>query len=205
MALYHEKILPKLIKLAMSDARLAPFRLTTLSPCSGIVLELGIGSGANFTFYPGTVSELIGVDPHPGLIETAAEAKKQVEFPVDLIQCSAEHLPFGDRTFDFVVSTFTLCSVKSSNMVLKEVARVLKTDGAFLYLEHGLSPVRSVRVMQKILNPLQKSFAGGCQLVKNHFSDIDSSGLAHIFQKQFYLPGVPGCLGYMYSGRAIIR
>jgi ubiquinone/menaquinone biosynthesis C-methylase UbiE len=205
LALYHDRILPKLIKLAMSDARLAPYRLTTLSPCSGKVLELGIGSGANLTFYPKTVSELVGVDPHAGLIEAAAEAKKQVEFPVELIQCSAEQLPFLDYTFDFVVSTFTLCSVTASNMVLKEVARVLKPGGTFLYLEHGLSPGRSVRLLQNLLNPLQKSLAGGCQLVKNHVNDINSCGFAHSSQKQFYLPGVPGCLGYMYSGRANIR
>jgi ubiquinone/menaquinone biosynthesis C-methylase UbiE len=203
MAFYHNKILPKLIKAAMSDKRLAPYRRSTLAPCFGKVLELGIGSGANLEFYPESVCELVGIEPHAGLLAVAAERLLiNKNFTVELVQASAEELPFASNSFDFVVSTFTLCSVFDSTLVTKEVARVLKPNGKLLYLEHGLSHSPSVKFFQKHLNPIQKAFAGGCQLTKNHVQDVENGGLSHLSSEQFFLPKVPKFLGFIYQGSA---
>jgi ubiquinone/menaquinone biosynthesis C-methylase UbiE len=205
MAFYHDKILPKLIKAAMSDKRLAPFRRNTLAPCFGKVLELGIGSGANLEFYPENVCELVGIEPHPGLLAAARErVSKNQKFSVNFVLGSAEELPFASNSFDFVVSTFTLCSVLDSTLVTKEVARVLKPNGKLLYLEHGLSHLPSVKFFQKKFNPIQKAFAGGCQLTKNHVQDVESAGLSHISSEQFFLPKVPKFLGFIYQGTATL-
>ena len=52
----------------------------------------------------------------------------------------AETLPFENDTFDTVLSTYTLCSIKDTNQALKEVKRVLKNDGQFIFSEHGKAP-----------------------------------------------------------------
>jgi len=70
-----------------------------------------------------------------------------------------------------VVMTWTLCSVDDPMAALREIRRVLKSDGRLLFAEHGLAPDRSVRRWQHWLTPLWKHVAGGCHL------DRDMSGL----------------------------
>ena len=70
----------------------------------------------------------------------------------------------GDASFDCVVVTDTLCSVPDPVTALKEMRRVLKTDGPFFFCEHGLAPDESVRRWQDRLTPYWKNIAGGCHL-----------------------------------------
>src|SRR5262249_61541674 len=65
---------------------------------------------------------------------------KQARIEVDQRVLGGERLPFEDATFDCVVSTFTLCSIKEVAQALREAYRVLKAGGRFLILENGLRP-----------------------------------------------------------------
>ena len=49
MGFYGERILPHLIRLAMRDARLAPYRERVASSAKGRTLEIGIGAGENLS------------------------------------------------------------------------------------------------------------------------------------------------------------
>jgi ubiquinone/menaquinone biosynthesis C-methylase UbiE len=89
---------------------------------------------------------------------------KQAGVEVDRRVLGGERLPFEDGTFDCVVSTFTLCSIEEVAQALREVYRVLKAGGLFLFLEHGLSPELNVQKWQHRLNWLQVRLAGGCHL-----------------------------------------
>ncbi len=62
---------------------------------------------------------------------------------------NAETLPFEDGVFDTVVSTFTFCSIKEIDKAMKEINRVLKPEGKLLFLEHGLSPHKSIKFFQQ--------------------------------------------------------
>lgn len=204
MAFYHDRILPRLIRLTMNNRRLESYRKEVLAAATGRVLELGVGSGSNFRCYPPGLSELVAIDPHPVLGAMAVKEAGHLTCPFQFVQAAGESLPFPDRSFDCVVSTFTLCSVGDAVAVAKEVKRVLKDGGCFIYFEHGLSPDTGTRFIQKFLNPIQKRFAGGCQLTRDHFADLAAAGLINSTEDNFYLPKVPGFLGYMYSGRAIV-
>lgn len=205
MAFYHDRILPKLIRLAMNDKRLEPYRKKVLAECSGRVLELGVGSGSNFRCYPPGLEELVAIDPHPGLGTMAVKEAALLSCPFKFVQCFGEQLPFPDRSFDCVVSTFTLCSVDDAVAVAKEIRRVLKPEGRFIFFEHGLSPDAGTKFIQKSLNGIQRRFAGGCQLTKNHFADLKAAGLVSSTEENFYLPKVPRFLGYIYSGRSRVN
>ena len=61
-----------------------------------------------------------------------------------------------DASYDYVVFTFTLCSIPDVSQALLEINRVLKPRGNFVFLEHGLSDVTKVQAWQHGLNPLQK-------------------------------------------------
>ena len=50
-------------------------------------------------------------------------------------------LPYGDASFDCVVSTYSLCIFRRPGLALKEMARVVKPGGRVLLLEHSRSDV----------------------------------------------------------------
>ena len=70
----------------------------------------------------------------------------------------------GNDNFDFVVSTFMLCSIDKDERAIGEIWRVLRPDGRFCYLENGLSPDPSVTFWQKRLNPIKQILGDGCHL-----------------------------------------
>jgi ubiquinone/menaquinone biosynthesis C-methylase UbiE len=201
MAFYQDRILPKLIKVAMNSRQLEPLRRRLLAQARGRVLELGVGAGANFPCYPQTgITEVVGVDPHPEFGRLSIAAASGLPCPFSFVQCGAEQMPFSDQSFDTIVSTFTLCSVVDSGDVMREVRRLLKPGGQFLLLEHGLSPDRFPRLLHKNLNGLQQCIAGGCQLTKDHFADLEQAGFKKGAAENFYLPKAPRFLAYIYQG-----
>src|SRR4030065_37266 len=56
--------------------------------------------------------------------------------PTRLCRADAEELPFEDETFDHVVSTLVLCTVRDPTRALAEVHRMLKPHGRLLFIEH---------------------------------------------------------------------
>jgi ubiquinone/menaquinone biosynthesis C-methylase UbiE len=80
---------------------------------SGLVLEIGIGTGNTLPVYdPHKVEHITGLDPSGELWARRKTELADLDFEVDFIRGSAEWLPFEDASFDTVVSTFTLCSVR---------------------------------------------------------------------------------------------
>ena len=140
MRFYDRHVLPRLTHLAMRQEQLRPYRERVVSAASGRVLEIGIGSGLNLPFYPDAVERVIGVDPSPGLLRLASEAARRSVPDTELIEGTAEELPVEDRSVDCAVVSWTLCSVMDPDRALAEIRRVLKPDGIFSVVEHGLAP-----------------------------------------------------------------
>jgi hypothetical protein len=60
MGLYQRWIVPRLIDLAMRNHSLDAYRQrTTISAASGVVLEIGVGSGQNLAFYRSAVDHVL--------------------------------------------------------------------------------------------------------------------------------------------------
>jgi len=124
-------------------AGLADMRAETVSHASGRTLELGAGTGNNVAYYTGDVSELVLTEPDPHMAKRLR--KRLADDPpvppaVEVVETSAESLPFEDASFDCVVSTLVLCSVEDPEAVARELRRVLKPGGRLLYLEHVRDP-----------------------------------------------------------------
>src|SRR5213595_2236487 len=64
-------------------AGVAALRGELLRGAAGRVIEVGAGSGLNFAHYPGTVSEVVAIEPEPTLREAARTAAAQAGVPVD--------------------------------------------------------------------------------------------------------------------------
>jgi ubiquinone/menaquinone biosynthesis C-methylase UbiE len=117
MALYRDHVLPCLTHLAMSNRRLIEYRRRMVSQARGRVLEIGIGSGLNLPFYGGQVASVYGIDPSAALLRRAG---RHPAARVDLVEASAEVIPFDQNVFDTVVTTWTLCSIPQVTLALSE-------------------------------------------------------------------------------------
>ena len=55
------------MKSSRESQALRELRRENLADLSGRVLEVGAGTGTNFEFYPGAVSEVVALEPEPRL------------------------------------------------------------------------------------------------------------------------------------------
>ncbi|MDD5703491.1 MAG: methyltransferase domain-containing protein [Dehalococcoidales bacterium] len=118
-----------------------------------IILEVGVGTGKNFPFYPPS-SDMTAIDFSEKMLDRAREKAKKQDIEITLQQMDVQNLSFKDDTFDTIVSTFVFCSVPDPIKGLKEIKRVCKPNGKVLLLEHVLSANRFLAFLMTIVNPL---------------------------------------------------
>ncbi len=202
MSLYAEQIFPRLMDWVLRKPAFQDLRRDVLSQVRGDVLEIGFGTGLNLPFYPPTVSWLTVLDPTKMLPDRVAQRLASASLPVQMFPVSAEALPFEALRFDYVVSTWTLCSIRDVGAALHEVRRVLKPDGKLVFLEHGRSLDPRVARWQDRLNPLQRLLACGCHLNRRIDQVIAEAGLNLEKLDRFVMPDVPRLGADMYRGVA---
>jgi SAM-dependent methyltransferase len=202
MGLYATHIFPRLMDWVMSGKEFQQLRRSLLQNVRGAVLEIGLGTGLNLPHYPEGVSWLYAAEPATLLPERLVRRGKTATFPVEIKRISAEALPFDDRTFDCIVSTWTLCTIPDPVKALREVRRVLRPDGLFLFLEHGRSDDAKIAAWQDRLNPLQNVIGCGCNLNRRIDQLVVEAGLKIRTFDRFQMESVPRIGGAMYRGTA---
>jgi phosphatidylethanolamine/phosphatidyl-N-methylethanolamine N-methyltransferase len=133
------------------------------------ILEVGVGTGKNFGFYPER-ARMTAIDFSPKMLEQARrkQERKQVHVHLDLMD--VQRLYYADNSFDTVIASFVFCSVPQPRKGLKELHRVLKPGGQLLLLEHVLSSNKVMAMMMNLINPLVIRLVGANinrQTVKN--------------------------------------
>ena len=81
-----------------------------------------------------------------------------------LIEGTSEAIPLDSVSIDTVVLTWTLFTIPDVSGALREMRRVLKPGGRFLFAEHGLAPEENVQRWQNWLTPAWNRLGGGCHL-----------------------------------------
>ena len=201
MSLYSRYVLPRLIDLAMKQKRMRERRALVVPKAHGSVLEIGIGSGLNLPFYDASrVRRLCAVDPSGELLAMAGKNARRLALDVELVQQTAERLPFRDASFDSALITWTLCSIADPAAALREARRVLKPGGELFFIEHGLSREPGVAAWQRRLTPLWRPMAGGCHLDRR-MDELIRAAFPAVQVDTFYLEG-PRILTYVYEGWA---
>ena len=201
MGVYDRYILPHVINLAMRNRHLLPYRQRTIAAAEGRVLEIGIGSGLNLRFYSAHVNEIVGLEPAPRLTEMARGRAERTSIRTTFVQGFAEAIPLEDCSIDTVVTTWTLCSIPDVSVALREMRRVLKPTGQFLFAEHGQAPDEDVRKWQDRLTPAWKCIGGGCHLNRPIRALIETAGFSIAQLQTGYMKG-PRPMTFMYEGRA---
>lgn len=133
------------------------------------ILEVGVGTGKNFGFYP-EFARMTAIDFSPKMLEQAQRKRERKQIQVDLDLMDVQRLYYADNSFDTVVASFVFCSVPSPRKGLKEIYRVLKPGGQLLLLEHVLSSNKFMAMLMNFLNPLVLRLVGANinrQTIKN--------------------------------------
>ena len=202
MGLYSRHIFPRFMEWVMAGEEFHRLRKELLAPVHGEVLELGIGTGLNLPHYPKTVTWLHAVDPANLLPRIVMGRGASRSFPIRIHRVTAESLPYENRSFDFVVSTWTLCTIPDPVRALREVGRVFKPEGILQFLEHGRSDDQTIATWQDRLNPIQQIIGCGCNLNRRIDQLIQQAGLKIMNFERFQMESVPRLGGEMYRGTA---
>lgn len=204
MGFYDNRILPHLIDQTCSMAQIMKLRSEVVPECSGVVLEVGLGSGINLPFYdPAKVSLVYGLEPSEGMRRKAQTNLSNSPVPVEWLDLPCEGVPLPDNSVDTVLLTFALCTIPDWRTALAQMARVLRPGGKLLFLEHGQAPDAGVRKWQNRLTPAWKKVAGGCHLNRPILDYIREAGFEVTTVEKLYVPKTPRVAGYVYKGRAV--
>ncbi len=143
-----------LMEILVERSRYGKWRELLWSKLEGTkILEVGVGTGKNFPYYP-LKADITAIDFSEKMLSRAREKAEKQKVKVNLKQMDVQHLEFEDDTFDSVVASFVFCSVPDPIRGLVEVKRVCKPEGKVLLLEHVLSANRILALLMNLANPI---------------------------------------------------
>ncbi|MFW6125244.1 MAG: class I SAM-dependent methyltransferase [Pirellulales bacterium] len=204
VGIYADHVLPRVLDFAMSRPQVLQERALALAEAHGEVLEIGFGTALNLAYYPSAVERLTVVDPADVLRKRVARRIAAAPMAVEIVHTDAAQLPLDAGQFDCVVTTWTLCTIPDVASALREIARVLKPQGWYLFLEHGRSSNPKVARWQDRLNPIQRVVSCGCNLNRPIDNLIARAGLQITRLERYDMPKTPSIFAPHYRGRATV-
>lgn len=141
----------------------------------GNILEIGVGTGKNFAYYPPGV-RITAIDFSGKMLRRAREKASREDIKVNLQQMDVQNLTFEDNTFDTAVGSFIFCSVPDPIRGLEEVKRVVKPNGKVILLEHVLSGKRFIAGLMNLANPIVTRIMGS-NINRRTVDNVTRSGL----------------------------
>ncbi|MCX7616907.1 class I SAM-dependent methyltransferase [Tepidiforma sp.] len=158
------------------SARERRLRARLAGQATGRVLEIGYGVGSNWPHLPADV-DYVGIEPDPYMRERA-EHHRPAGRELDLRDGDAQALDFPDASFDTVIGTLVLCTIPDPAAALREIRRVLRPGGRFVFWEHVNARGRAGRAVLGAITPLWSRVGGGCHPNRDTLEAIEAAGFA---------------------------
>src|SRR5690348_14680946 len=204
LSFYRDRIYPHLIRMLGDPPPIRNVRQRIVPWAQGRVLEIGVGSGANFVHYdPAKVSKLYALEPNPGMLRLADRERRRTALDVEFLHLAGEHIPLGDGAVDTVVSTFTLCTIPGVLKAIRGLARVLKPDGRLIFFELGLAPDPRVQRWQVRLEGIYHWVFQGLDLTRDIPALLQEGGFRIERMEAGYIAQFPKSASYSWWGAAI--
>jgi ubiquinone/menaquinone biosynthesis C-methylase UbiE len=155
---------------------------------AGILVEIGVGTGPNLRHLPPGLT-VVGVEPNPFMHRHFLREARNGGHPAALLHGRAEALPFRDGSIDAVLSTLVLCSVPETDRALREILRILRPGGQFLFMEHVAAPEGSwLRRAQALVRPVWRVLGDGCEPDRNTEGHLLRAGFREVQVERFAVP-----------------
>lgn len=184
------------------DAGLREMRGETLSAARGRTIDLGAGTGANLDLYPDAVTDLVLAEPDPHMAKRLREKLAGSPHKAELVEASAEELPFEESSFDTAVFTLVLCTVPDPRAALAETARILKPGGKLLFIEHVRAKDAALARWQDRLERPWRFIGDGCHCNRDTVATIEASPLTIEQVEGGHLPKAPPLVRPLVRGAA---
>lgn len=143
------------------------------------ILEVGVGTGKNFPFYPAD-ARVTAIDFSPKMLAIARRKHERQGLSAELALMDVQSLDYADNCFDTVIASFVFCSVPLPRKGLKELYRVCKPGGQVLLLEHVLSANRVMAALMRLGNPLTVRLFGA-NINRETVKNVQSCPFRHIY------------------------
>jgi ubiquinone/menaquinone biosynthesis C-methylase UbiE len=149
------------------------WRKRLLASAKGDILEVSVGAGTNFSYYPENAA-ITAVDFSPAMLEKAKKTAQEQNKSVEFMLGNVEALELPRHSFDTVVSTLSLCAYPHPERVLHLLSKWCRPGGQILLLEHGSSTNQTLAKLQNVMNPFTRKRLG-CHLNRDIMNLVNQS------------------------------
>jgi ubiquinone/menaquinone biosynthesis C-methylase UbiE len=162
-------------------------RHAMLHALKGSVLDVGSGTGANFSHF-NSKAQVTAIEPNAKMMEYA-KSKLPVDAEIKLVLAGIgdKEIDFEENQFDYIVSTLVLCTIPKPEEALASFMKWLKPNGQLILIEHIRSHSHAGGIAQDVINPAWKLVADGCNLNRDTDNMVKDSGFKAISENHFHL------------------
>ena len=175
-----------ILDLPFEHGRYRPLRAELFKGLKGALLDAGVGTGRNFSFYP-EGSKVTGIDLSTAMLERARQRRDKLGTAIDLREMDVMEMDFADDSFDAIISTFLFCVLDAGHQqpALEELRRVCRPGGAIRILEYAISEKPLQRFIMKLWAPWVR-FAYGAEFDRHTEQYFEAAGLDLVEKKFLY-------------------
>ena len=181
-------------------------RAENLRGLTGRVLEVGAGTGSNFSLYPSTVTSVMALEPESGLRPQAEDAAAAAAIPVTVTAGVFEDLTVtGEDRFDAGVCSRVVCSVGDPDRAAAQAFEVLKPGGEVRFFEH-VAHGGALGVAQRVVDAtFWPRLFGNCHTHRDTLAALERAGFQIEERRDDWLKifGIPMPSSSIVIGRAV--
>jgi ubiquinone/menaquinone biosynthesis C-methylase UbiE len=165
---------------ARYDAAVEEHKRALFGTLEGDVLEIGPGAGRSLRYFRGG-ARWLGIEPNVFAHEHLLREAGRLGMEVEVRAGTAERLPVADASMDAVASSLVLCSVTDLEAALREIVRVLRPGGRFVFIEHVAAPRGTwMRRFQRLMRAPQRVIGDGCHPDRETWTAIERAGFRSV-------------------------
>jgi len=188
MASFYAKLFAKFYDKYMVgfEEKIVNDRKRMLQNLTGTVLDVGSGTGVNFTHFNKDV-KVFAVEPSKPMLDKSVDKinGKNIELLNLAVNDEKLHTIIKENSLDAIVSTLVLCTIKNPEFALENFKKWLKPNGKLIIIEHIHSDKKGKALFETLFNPLWKVIAEGCNITRHTDELIKAKGFKPLEEQYF--------------------